>query len=224
MLKPALLLAAPALALGLATLAVAQALSDDELFYSIDDQPGPWFLQRSTCTLAHNVNGDSIAVVRFQIGMGVEIEFLDPDLRRVRVDETAPFVVSVDGAGEESLGTGIAETDRQGYRLSVSEELFARIRTGRRLEAGTGGRTLLRLDLAGADRAVAAMEECILETAADALANENGLDPFANATVEEGFDPYGNGTVPEDWNGFAPYGNEAGPEEVDGTGSIPNTM
>ena len=222
MLK-ALVLAASAL--GLAAVGLAQ--DDPEQYWSIDDQPGPWFLQRSTCTLAHNVNGESIAVVRLRASMGVEIEFLDPDLRGVRVDETAPFVVSVDGAREESFGMGIAEEDRQGYRLSVSDGMLERIRTGRRLEAGTGERTLLRLDLAGAERALAAMEDCILEAAAHALANGNEMDPFANATDEDwgnGFDPYGNGAVPEDWNGFAPHGNEAAPEGMDGMGSIPNAM
>jgi hypothetical protein len=221
MLK-ALVLAASAL--GLAAVGLAQE-NDPDLYISIDDQPGPWFLQRSTCTLAHNVNGNSIAVVRFRASMGVEIEFLDPDLR-VRVDETAPFVVSVDGASEESLGIGIAEGDRQGYRLSAPDGMLVRISTGRLLEASTRGRTLLRLDLAGANRAVAAMEECILETAAAALANGNGMDPFANATDEDWeneFDPYGNGTVPEDWNGSEPYEEFSVPEE-DGIGSIPNAM
>jgi hypothetical protein len=219
MLK-ALFLAASALSL--AAVSFAQE-NDPELYLSIDEQPGPWFLQRSTCTLAHNVNGDSIAVVRFRATIGVEIEFLDPDLR-VRVDEAAPFVVAVDGAREESLGIGIAEGDRQGYRLSVSEGMLARINTGHRLEASTGERALLRLDLAGADRAMAAMDECILETVADALANGNEMNPFANATVEEweAFDPYGNGAVPEDWDGFDLSGNEIAPEEVDG--SIPNAM
>lgn len=176
----ALVLAASAL--GLATIALAQD-NDPEQYWAVGDGP-PWYLQRSTCTLAHNATGDSIAVVRFLIGMGIEIEFLDPDLRRVRVDEPVPLVLSVDGALEESLGTGIAEEDRRGYRLWVSEEMLARIRAGRRLEAGTRGRTLLRLDLAGADRAVAAMEECVLEAAAEAVANGNELDPFANASVD----------------------------------------
>ena len=186
MRKPALLLAAPALVLGLATLAVAQD-NDPEQYWAVGDGP-PWYLQRSTCTLAHNTTGDSLAVVRFRIGMGVEIEFLDPALRRVRVDEPVPIVLSVDGAREEGLGTGIDEGDRRGYRLWVSAEMFARIRTGQRLEASTRGRTLLRLDLGGADRAVAAMEACNLELAAEAVANGNELDPFANASV--------------DWNGM----------------------
>ena len=62
MIKGAFILAASAAVLGLATLSVAQE-STDEQYMSVGDEPN-WYFQRSTCTLAHNVNGQSPAVVR----------------------------------------------------------------------------------------------------------------------------------------------------------------
>lgn len=206
MFKAAFILAASASALGLATLSLAQEATNDELYYSINQDPGPWFLQRSTCTLAHNVNGDSIAVVRLRIGMGVELEFLDPALRRVEASEAAPFVVAVDGVTEEGFGIGIIEGDRQGYRLSVSPEMLDRIGMGRRLEATTGGRTLLRLDLAGAPAAIAAMNACNEEAAnagnamTDGSDNMTAMDMDVNRidAMEDRADALQNAAIPED--------------------------
>ena len=167
MFKAALILAASLALPGLAAFAVAQE-SMDEQYMPVSEDPN-WYLQRSTCTLAHSVNGDSPAVVRFRIGMGVEIEFVDPALRNVRQGVSAEFDVAVDGAREWGMGMGIAEEGRRGYRLSLaSYEILDRIGTGRRLEAMTGGRTLLRLDLAGAAPAIAAMRACYDAAAAEA--------------------------------------------------------
>jgi len=173
MFKTCLIIAAAASALGLATLSIAQDSRDDE-FMPVGNDPN-WYLQRSTCTLAHSVNGESAAVVRLNIGMGVEMEFVDPALRRVRQGATAEFTVAVDGAREWSLGTGIEEENRGGYRLSLSNEILRRIAAGRRLEAKTGRQTLLRLDLAGAGPAVNAMRACY-----DAMAPEEGPIPEGN--------------------------------------------
>lgn len=189
---------------GLAAFAVAQE-STDEQFMPVSDDPN-WYLQRSTCTLAHNVNGDSAAVVRFRIGMGTEIEFLDPALRDVRQGVSRMIMVSVDGNAEESYSMGMHEEGRQGYRLSLSHEFLDRISIGRRLEARAGGRTLLGLDLVNAATAVGAMRTCseaiaeadmnanamdmdmnmvdAMENAADAL--ENAADAASNAATPEG--------------------------------------
>lgn len=195
MFKPALLLAAAASAPGLATLSIAQENSDDQFMAFSDDRN--WYLQRATCTLAHNVNGESSAVVWFRLGAGVSVEFVDPALRDVRQGVGTPLVVAVDGAGEDSLGTGIVEEGRRGYGLLASDEMLERIATGRRLEVRMRGRALLRLDLAGAGPAIAAMRACyqaVAEADMTALdgnmstidAMENRADAMRNeATPEE---------------------------------------
>lgn len=164
MFKAGFIVVASASGLGLASLSLAQDGSPDaadERYVAVSADDPNWYLQQSTCTLAHNFNGDSLAVVRFRVAMGAEIEFVDPALRQVRQGRTATFMVVVDGAAEESIAMGIDEGNRRGYRLSfASYEILDRIGAGRRLEATTGGRTLLRLDLAGAGPAFAAMRAC----------------------------------------------------------------
>jgi len=179
MLKTAFILAASA-ALGL-TLSAAQE-STDEQFMPVSDDPN-WYLQRSTCTLAHNVNGESRSVVRLRISMGVELDFVDPALRGVRQSDAAQFVVAVDGATEGSFGMGIDEGDRWGYALSVSHELLDRMSTGRRLEARSGGRTLLRLDLAGAAAAIDAMRACHQAMSSAAPAGDWNMSDNMNDSV-----------------------------------------
>jgi len=184
MIKAALILAASASALGLATLSLAQEATD-ERFMPVSGSDRNWYLQRSTCTLAHNVNGDSAAVVRLRIVMGVELDFVDPALRGVRQSDAAEFVVAVDGVNEGSFGMGIDEGDRWGYALSVSHELLDRMSTGRRLEARSGGRTLLRLDLTGAAAAIDAMRACHREYN---LANAMAEEPVNESDMDMGMD------------------------------------
>lgn len=199
MLKAALILAASAAASSLATLSVAQENPDDRYMAFSDDRN--WYLQRSTCTLAHNVNGVSRAVVWFRLGAGVSLEFVDPALRDIRQGAEAPLVVAVDGAGEDSFGTGVVEEGRRGYGLLVSDEMLDRIATGRRLEVRTRGRALLQLDLAGAGPAIAAMRACYeaiavadmtapdmnmvdaMENRADALRNEAAPEEMSSSNA-----------------------------------------
>ncbi len=206
MFKAAFILVAALAGSGLAAFAVAQE-STDEQYMAVGDAPN-WYLERSTCTLAHNVNGDSPAVVRFRIAMGIEIEFLDPALRNVRQGHSSQFVVAVDGAAEDSFAMGIAEEGRQGYRLSLaSYEILDRISAGRRLEATTGRRTLLRLDLAGAAAAIAALRACDEEGAnlTNAMAEEPGnmsameMVMTTNST-EARVDALENAATPEEMN------------------------
>lgn len=173
MFKPAPILAAAASALGLATLSIAQENIDDQFIAFSDDRN--WYLQRSTCTLAHNANGESRAVVWLRLGAGVSLEFVDPALRDVRQGVSTPLVVAVDGAGEDSVGTGIVEEGRRGYGLLVSDEMLERIATGRRLEVRMRGRALLQRDLAGAGPAIAAMRACY-EAVAVADRSDSDMD------------------------------------------------
>lgn len=194
MIRPAFILVAALAGSGLAAFAVAQE-STDEQYLSFSDDPN-WYLQRSTCTLAHSINGNSLEVVRFRIGMGVEIEFVDPALRSVRQGVTAEFDVAVDGASEWSLGMGIDEGNRRGYRLSLaSDEILDRIAAGRRLEATTRGRTLLSLDLAGAEPAIRAMRDCHATMAGDGSTEDMNMSAL-NA-MDERPGPLENGAEPE---------------------------
>ena len=195
MFKAAFILAASAAMLGLATLSLAQESTDDQ-FMAVGDSAN-WYLQRSTCTLAHSVNGQSAAVVRLRISMGVDLEFVDPALRGVRVTETAPFVVTVDGVSEEGFGMGIAEEGRDGYRLGVSHEMLDRIIIGRRLEARSGGRTLLRLDLAGAAPAIDAMRTCHQAFLDSLPPVEDGMAMNAIDAAENAADAARNGVAPQ---------------------------
>lgn len=197
MRKTAIILAAALAGPGFAAFALAQENTDDQ-FMPISEVDQNWYLQRSTCTLAHSLNGNSPKVVRFRIGMGTEIEFVDPALRDVRQGQSRMIMVSVDGEGaEESYSMGIHEDGRQGYRLSLSGEFLERIATGRRLEARAGGRTLLSLDLDFAEAAIGGMRNCTetmanggadpatsAENAADAM--DNAADAARNAISPEG--------------------------------------
>lgn len=204
MRKAAVILAAAMAGSGFAAFAVAQENMDDQ-FMPISEVDQNWYLQRSTCTLAHSLNGNSPKVVRFRIGMGTEIEFVDPALRDVRQGQSRMIMVSVDGEGaEESYSMGVHEDGRQGYRLSLSHEFLERVATGRRLEARAGGRTLLSLDLDFAEAAIGGMRNCTetmanggadqaysvenqtytVENRADAL--DNAADAARNAISPEG--------------------------------------
>ena len=156
MIKAALMLAASVL--GLATLAMAQGLSDDQYLAVAGD--GPWYLQRSTCTLAHNDDATGVTAW-FRISMGTDIEFADSSLTSVAEHEDVGMLIVVDGATEETFGQGATYEDgRKGYRLFGGQELIDRIGAGRRLELRRGRETVLRLDLAGADVAMSALRAC----------------------------------------------------------------
>lgn len=159
MLKAAFVIAGSASALGLAALAAAQGSTDDD-FMPISEVDQNWYLQRSTCTLAHSVNGNSPKVVRLVMGMGTALEFVDPALRNIRPGSSANFTVAIDDATEETYGVALVEESRAGYRLSLSDEMLDRIGSGRRLEARSQGRALLRLDLDNAAMAMNAMRTC----------------------------------------------------------------
>lgn len=164
--------------------------SDDDLYMPVGEDHD-WYLQRSTCTLAHSANGESLEVVRFRQTMGTEIEFVDPALRNVRDGESADFEVAVDGASEQAWGMGIHEDDRQGYLLTLgSPDILDRLAAGRTLEARAGRRTLLRLDLAGAGPAIAALREC--SGAMDAAAE---MDTSTTDALEDAADAAGDSTM-----------------------------
>lgn len=175
MIKAAFILAASAL--GLETLAVAQDSADDQYLAVADD--GPWYLQRSTCTLAHNDNATGVTAW-FRISMGTDIEFADSSLTGVADNEDVGMLIVVDGTAEESFGQGATYDDgRKGYRLFGGQELIDRIGAGRRLELRRGREAVLRLDLAGADVAMSALRAC---REAELASIEPAMDMDANIT------------------------------------------
>lgn len=185
MIKTAFILAASVAALGVATLSAAQD-NPDEQYWSVTAGRGPWFFQRSTCTLVHNATDQAtnerdhaILVIWFRIGMGTEIEFADRRLRGVRDQEAVLLAVTIDGARQHvypGLGAVFPE-GRQGYRFDGPHELLDAIAAGRRLEVRRGGRAVLQLDLAGAGPAIAALRACHAEAAEPAP----GESDIANA-------------------------------------------
>lgn len=166
MVKAALILAA-SVALGLATLAGAQD-ADDEQFWSINDEAGPWWLQRAACILAHNEGDRGTTVIWLRFSSSPDIEFVAPRVGAVREDVHTLLIVTVDGVDEEFGALGVAHEDgRRGYRFFGSDELFDRIGAGRRLEISTEGRELLAIDLANAGPAIAALRACNAAVEAD---------------------------------------------------------
>ena len=166
--KAVFILAASLTGLGLATLAAAQGSTDD-LYVSVPGDEGPWYLRRSTCTLAHNAtdqaeneNDRGILVVWFGTGTATDIEFRDRRLGRAQIGGAATLVVTVDGATKGAYGAqamAYAEGGR-GYRLSGPPELLGAIAAGRRLEFRRDGWPVLQLDLNGAGPAIAALRAC----------------------------------------------------------------
>lgn len=166
--RAAVILAASLAGLGLATLAAAQDSTDD-LFVSVPGDEGPWYLQRSSCTLAHNATDNAenesdrgILVVWFGTGTGTDIEFRDRRLAGVQMAGAAAFVVTVDGVRQGVYGArGMAyDNGGRGYRLSGPPALLGAIAAGRRLELRRDGRPVLQLDLTGAGPAIAALRAC----------------------------------------------------------------
>lgn len=176
MIKAAFMLVAASV-LGLATLAMAQDPADEDYLAVADD--GPWYLQRSTCTLAHNDDATGVTAW-FRISMGTDIEFADRRLTDVEEHEDVAMVIAVDDASEESMAQGVTYDDgRKGYRLFGMQELIDRIGAGRRLELRRGRQAVLRLDLAGADVAVSALSAC---REAELATMEPAMDMDANFT------------------------------------------
>lgn len=169
--KAALILAASLAGLGLATLAAAQGATDD-LYVSVPGDEGPWYLLRSSCTLAHNATDQAenesergILVVWFGAGTGTDIEFRDRRLGRGQIGAAATLVVTVDGAAQGTYGAQglVYANGGRGYRLSGPPALLGAIAAGRRLELRRDGRPILQLDLAGAGAAIAALRACASE-------------------------------------------------------------
>lgn len=175
MVKVGIILAASAAALSAATLGRAQEPSEEYL--SVPGRTGPWYLQSSTCTLAHNEGDRGTRVVWFRLSMGAEIEFADRDLRGVR-DGEATLTLAVDGQAQPvHTAQGVVYEDaRGGYRLFGPPEWLDAVATGRRLEVRRAGRPVLQLDLPGAGPAVAALRDCWNEAAATAPDESNVLN------------------------------------------------
>jgi hypothetical protein len=184
--KAAFILAASLAALGLATLAAAQESTDD-LFVSVPGDEGPWYLQRSSCTLAHNATDQAenesergILVVWFGTGTGTDIEFRDRRLGRGQIEAAATLVVTVDGAARGAYGAQglVYANGGRGYRLSGPPALLGAIAAGRRLELRRDGRPVLQLDLAGAGPAIAALRACrddAQEMSGETVVTTNGM-------------------------------------------------
>lgn len=166
MLRPAIAVALMLALPGLAAFAMAQESTGDQ-FLSVGDDPN-WFLQRAGCTLARSENGNGDPVIRFQMGMGAQLEIMGTR-PRVRNNDNVQIVLTVDGVAEQTYGIGLAwEGDgRSGYRIPISDELLERIAAGRRLEIRAGAQGWPAFDLAGAAPAIAAMRACYDEMAGD---------------------------------------------------------
>ena len=171
LIRAAIILAASLAAAGLATSSPAQDDPDEE-YWSINEEPGPWYLQRSTCTLAHNATDRAekerdrgVVVVWFRTGGGAEIAFRDRNSRdRIRDGQPVRLNVTVDGAARPVLGAqGQRFENGRGYRIFAEEAMLDAIAAGRRLEFRRGGRPVLLLDLAGAGPAIAALRACQAE-------------------------------------------------------------
>ena len=165
MIKSAVILAAAAL--GVAALAQD---NPDEQFLAVEGD-GPWYLQRTTCTLARNDDATGVTIW-FRLGMGLDVEFADRRLRGVRDGSDAELVVAIDSRQEQTFAQGTSwEDGRSGYRMLTISAPDA-LASGRRLEIRRGGQALVQIPLAGAAPALAAMRDC-QQSAGDMIVDEN---------------------------------------------------
>lgn len=172
MIKSAVILAAAAL--GVAALAQD---NPDEQFLAVEGD-GPWYLQRTTCTLAHNDDATGVTLW-FRLSMGLDVEFADRRLRGVRDGSDAELVVAIDSRQEQTFAQGTSwEDGRSGYRmLTISDPVD--LEGGRRLEIRRGNQVLVQIPLAGVAPALAALRDC-QQAAADMIVDENAAMPDGN--------------------------------------------
>ena len=165
MIKTAFMLAAAALGLT----ALAQDNPDEQ--YLAVEGDGPWYLQRATCTLAHNDDATGVTIW-FRLGAGLDLEFADRRLRGVRDGSDTELLIAIDGRQDPTFAQGTSwEDGRPGYRMLTlaDPELLA---AGRRLEIRRGGQALVQIPLAGAAPALAALRDC-QEAAGDMVIVDN---------------------------------------------------